>query len=248
MLVQFAIPNSVVGIFNAGGYVEEAQADASGIAFIQFPCAASPITAVVSALDLGGGNVQTCSSVTISTPATLPVKYSYFRSELVPGGVDLKWATSYEFNNEKFVIEKSLDGRNYVEVGSVAGAEYSTSEKVYSFLDAGYERGTAVYYRIRQVDFDGRFEYSRVVFVDTRSSGTIKVKLFPNPVTGSEPIQISGINTADLNKGNIRVFDMTGNAVGYRMAGSNAIQLDENAPTGMYIVRILDQSFRILKK
>lgn len=243
MLVQFAIPNSIVSIYNANGYVAQGTANAQGIVAVPYSCSFSPITAVLSVY-----GPQLCDDVTISTPATLPVKYNYFRSELVAGGVDLKWATSYEFNNEKFVVEKSLDGRNYTEIGTVAGSENSSSQKAYSFLDATFQRGGSAFYRIRQVDFDGRSEYSKVVFVDTRNSGTNTVKLFPNPVQGNEPLQIFGINTADLNKGNIRVFNVTGNAVGFKMAGTNAIQIDETAPTGVYIVRILDQSFRVLKK
>lgn len=243
MYIQFALPNSNVSIYNANGFVGQTTANPQGIAAIAYDCAVAPITGVLSL-----SNGQICDDVTISTPATLPVKYTYFRSELIAGGVELKWATSYEFNNQKFVIEKSYDGRNYAEIGSIAGSEYSVSEKAYSFVDPTYQRGTSAYYRIRQVDIDGRFEYSKVVFVDSRSSGTDKVKLFPNPITGNEPVQISGVNTADLNKGNIRVFNVTGNAVGFKMAGSNAIQIDENAPTGVYIIRILDQSYRLLKK
>ena len=244
LLVQFAIPNSNVSIFNANGYVAQGSANPQGTVAIPFDCALGPITAVLS---LGAGGII-CDDVTISTPATLPVKYNYFRSELISGGVNLKWATSYEFNNQKFVIEKSLNGSDYVEIGTVAGSENSTSEKAYQFLDGNFRRGEAAFYRIKQVDFDGRFEYSKVVFVDTRNSGSDKVKIFPNPIQGNEPIQISGINTADLNKGNIRVFNMTGNVVGFKMAGTNAIQLDENSPTGVYIIRVLDQSFRIVKK
>ncbi len=195
-----------------------------------------------------GTNGDICTNVTISTPATLPVKYNYFRSQLITAGVELQWATSYEFNNEKFVIEKSTDGRNYAEVGTVGGAENSTTEKAYSFVDANFKKGEAAYYRIKQVDFDSRSEYSKIIFVDTRKSGSDKVKIFPNPITGNEAIQISGINSADLNKGNIRVFNTTGNVVGFKLAGTNAIQLDENAPTGVYIIRINEQSFTVLKK
>lgn len=244
MLVQFAIPNSNVSIYNADGYVAQATAGANGVVFFPYPCSANPITAVVSVN--GGG--QICDNFTISTPATLPVKYTYFRSELVTGGVNLKWATSFEFNNEKFVIEKSRNGNDYEEIGTVAGAQESYSEKAYEFLDGNFRRGEAAFYRIRQVDLDGRFTYSKVVFVDTRNSGTDKIKAFPNPIEGNEPIQLSGINSADLNKGNIRVFNVTGSNVNFRMAGSNAIQLDESAPTGMYIIRVLDQSIRIIKK
>jgi len=243
MLVQFAIPNSNVSIYNANGYVAQANANAQGIVAVPYDCSLAPITAVLSVY-----GQQICDDATISTAATLPVKYTYFRSEVVAGGVDLKWATSYEFNNQKFVVEKSKDGKNYVEIGSIAGAENSTAEKAYSFLDVDFQRGGSAFYRIRQVDFDGRSEYSKVVFVDTRNSGSDKVKIFPNPIQGNEPVQISGINSADLNKGNIRVFNVTGNLVGFKMAGSNAIQLDENAPTGLYIIRVLDQSFRLMKK
>ena len=244
MLVQFAIPNSNVSIYNANGYVAQGTAGPSGVIFLPYDCSAAPITAVISAT----GSGQFCDNFTISAPATLPVKYTYFKSELVAGGVNLKWATSFEFNNQKFVIEKSTNGTDYTEIGSVAGAAESYAEKAYQFTDASFRTGQSAFYRIKQVDFDGKFTYSKVVFVDTRNSGSDKIKAFPNPIVGNEPIQLSGINTADLTKGNIRVFNVTGSAVNYRMAGTNAIQLDENAPTGLYIIRVLDQSIRIIKK
>lgn len=244
MFVQFAIPNSNVSIYNAGGYVAQATANGAGTVVVPYACGQGPITAVLS-VNLSTGAF--CNNVVISTPATLPVKYTSFTSTIQSQGVLLKWATSYEFNNAKFVVEKSTDGVNYTSVGEIAGAENSYEEKNYSFTDLGFRAGDVAYYRIKQLDLDNKFTYSKVVYVNNSKAGLGNIRLFPNPVRGNETIQVAGISAADLNKGNVRIYSVTGAPVAFDIAGSNAIQLDSRTPSGMYIIQILDKSYRILK-
>ena len=187
------------------------------------------------------------SSIVPDTNIVLPVRWVSFTAVNTEQGVDLRWVTLHEQLTQSFVVERSQDGKQYKQIGQLSAAHTSYSDKRYNFFDLNPKPGLN-FYRIKQVDFDGAFTYSKVVFVDTRNSGSDKIKAFPNPIVGNEPIQLSGINTADLTKGNIRVFNVTGSSVNYRMAGTNAIQLDENAPTGLYIIRVLDQSIRIIKK
>jgi len=84
----------------------------------------------------------------------LPINLLSFTAQLQAEGVDLKWVTSSEINNDYFTVERGQDGRNFVEVGRVAGAGNSNVERHYSFLDAEMPQATT-YYRLRQTDYNG---------------------------------------------------------------------------------------------
>lgn len=103
----------------------------------------------------------------------------------------LYWTTATEKDNEKFIIQRSLDAQNYQSIGEVKGAENSNHEIQYLFEDENPVEQTA-YYRIKQVDINGRFTYSKVVIKEGKE---IEITLYPNPVYGSD-VNISINNIA----------------------------------------------------
>ena len=116
--------------------------------------------------------------------AALPVELVHFRAKAVANHTaDLHWATASELNNNYFEIERSYDGRSFELVGEVKGNGNSQHQIAYSFLDEtiGLIQNTA-YYRLKQVDFDGAFEYSdiRVVRFDGRAE-MLEIAAYPNP-------------------------------------------------------------------
>ncbi len=241
MYVQNAIPFSSVSIYSNNGYAGQSFANGTGFAYVSYSCASNPIVSVLS-ISLDGDSI--CNVATISTPIPLPVKFSAFTSKIVAQGVLLKWSTSYELNNEKYIIEKSTNGSTYQAIGQVASGDNSIEVKDYQFIDASFQAGQSAYYRIRQVDIDQTTTFSKVVYVnDGKTSGPIKV--FPNPFANE--IQISGIRSADLNKGNVRLFNLAGAAVNYTISGSNAIRVDSNIPAGVYVLMVNGQSYKISK-
>ncbi len=243
MYVQFAIPNSNVSLYNAGGtFLGQGTADASGRAVVIYPCASGPVTGVLSILLSTGAS---CAVVNIANPATLPVKLTSFNGTITTQGTLLKWATSYEFNNAKYIVEKSVDGTNYQPIGEVGAIDNVLATKNYSFTDAAFRSGDAAYYRLKQVDIDGRFTYSKVVYVNGSKSGSVKVKIFPNPFVNE--IQVTGISSAEMNKGNIRLYNVTGAQVDFQISGANAIQVADNLPAGLYILKVKDAAYKIMK-
>ena len=97
------------------------------------------------------------------------------------GGVDVKWATASEINNDFFTVEKSLDNRNFNQIGTVKGSGTKNTTSHYSFED--YNPGAlTVYYRIKQTDFNGEFDYSSVVAI-TPLKGINNVSFQPNPAS-----------------------------------------------------------------
>jgi len=100
-----------------------------------------------------------CSSI------NLPVELAVFDGKYENGNVELFWQTLSESNNDYFVVEKSTDGLSFQQIGKVNGMGYSNALETYSFVDADiFEKG--YYYRLSQVDFDGKRTDFNIIYVD----------------------------------------------------------------------------------
>ena len=125
------------------------------------------------------GNINTTGSVTsfsassISLPFTLgyadqvlPLKILSFTAERRPGITYLQWSTENEQNVNHFEIERSANTINYTTIGTVAGRNISFQQH-YDFEDHSSIQGIA-YYRLKSVDYDGKFSYSKIIAVTER--------------------------------------------------------------------------------
>lgn len=143
----------------------------------------------------------------------LPVKWAEFNVKPLNEGNQLNWATYTEVNNEEFEIEKSNDNMlNFRKIGTVKGVGNSTKLSRYDFLDTEITSATS-YYRIKQVDFDGNFEYSEILVVQNNLKNNIRFT--PNPFTSQ--ILISA-DKQDLTEGTtIRMYNNQGQIVVEKM-------------------------------
>lgn len=114
----------------------------------------------------------------------LPVKFSFFKGNCDQGKTFLKWQTVSEINNDVFVIEKSLNGKDFVAYGKLKGAGNTNITKDYSFIDR-IKADALVYYRIKQIDYDGAFTYSEIVSINPCETEDKTILLvWPNPSKG----------------------------------------------------------------
>lgn len=97
-------------------------------------------------------------------------------------GTMLTWATNFEENNAMFVIEKSEDGLEFLNVGSVEGSGDSEDMKEYNFLDVMASAETT-FYRLKQVDFDGSFSYSEITTIRQKFKNNFMVARMTNVAT-----------------------------------------------------------------
>jgi hypothetical protein len=118
----------------------------------------------------------------------LPVRLSRFTGRLEDKTVLLTWTTALETNNSHFVIERSLDGNTYVPIGRVTGSGNRSVPVNYQFTDA--QPLESNYYRLRQVDYDGKSNVSKVVRVILRSVKTKTLHIYPNPVSSQMEIEV----------------------------------------------------------
>ncbi len=106
--------------------------------------------------------------------------------------VKLDWQTASELNNDFFTLERSADGIDWEEVTKIEGAGNSSSLLEYSTIDNNSNTGTT-HYRLKQTDFDGKFEYSKVKSVNMDNFVNSQITIYPNPV--SDQITILGHST-----------------------------------------------------
>lgn len=218
----------------------------SGTASFFYDCSGPGPVSVLIKRVVAGSPVEQCEITRIIPGASLPMKLTSFNGRLEnETSVDLNWTSAIEFNSHQYQIERSADGKNYVKVGTINAAGASNEAIKYSFKDPLPGSG-AFYYRLKQIDIDGKFEYSKSVYVNSKKGSSVVTKVFPNPFTSE--VQLIGATSADLNMpGNVKVFNLTGQMVKWRITGANAISIDETAPKGMYLIKIGDATHKLLK-
>jgi len=170
----------------------------------------------------------------------IPVELTSFTAKSDNNSVTLNWTTATELNNSGFQIERS-NGSDYQSVGFVAGHGTSTSAHSYVFVDQNLETGTYTY-RLKQVDLDGTFEYSKAVEVEVLGLREYTLdQNYPNPFNPSTTINFS---LAVDSKVSLKVFNVLGQEVasllnGQMSAGSQKVSFDASSlNSGVYFYRL----------
>ena len=159
----------------------------------------------------------------------LPIELTSFTASSSDAGIDLRWATSSEENNDRFEIERSVDDVLFVPIGSLPGAGNSAHDLRYMFTDREPTYGLN-YYRLKQVDFDGQYEFSPVVSAVWRKSGEVLL-VFPNP--GSDLVNIVVPHSAPGAM--FTVADATGRELRRAPISAEHITFDASSlPLGVY--------------
>lgn len=183
------------------------------------------------------------NSITINKSLCLPVKLTSFTAEEVNNEfVELNWVTETEVNNDFFTLERSNDGKEFIKLYEIDGSGNSNVTLSYQKIDTNPLMGIS-YYRLKQTDFNGDYEYSNIVTVKIdRHFGDISV--YPNPLHGDGFITFnSKINGAVK----VEILNVIGEKVYEKeyeiMIGSNKIKFSSKKMTqGIYFVKISDSS------
>jgi|JI9StandDraft_1071089.scaffolds.fasta_scaffold10786_5 hypothetical protein len=125
-----------------------------------------------------------------STSVFLPITLTEFTAEKNGETVNIMWSTASEYNNDFFTVERSADGEHFEPILTRKGAGTSITPNTYLALDEHPLSGIS-YYRFKQNDYDGSFDYSDIVVVDLRNVPKAEFNLYPNPA--SQNVQISAI-------------------------------------------------------
>jgi hypothetical protein len=193
------------------------------------------------------------SKVALEDLSPVPVELTSFTAEETSEGVELIWSTASEINNHGFEIEKSFDGENFFRAAFVQGAGTTTETKNYSYLDAiEYNGINTFYYRLRQVDYDGRSMYSEVLTVEFDvPKDFILHQNYPNPFNPSTTIKYAVPKKTLVS---IKIYDLTGQEIAslvneVKEAGTYELEFEaQNIASGVYIYRMIADDFSAVKK
>ncbi len=182
----------------------------------------------------------------------LPVELIDFQGISTADGVELLWTTASETNNSHFVVERLIGGSSFDEVVQVEGGGDSATPLYYGILDTQAPFGI-VYYRLKQVDFDGTSTRSRTIAViHNPQEATISIQ--PNPVENYQTV-ITAAGLATEQSVTIRITDMTGFMVRNYQRNTDSIggititlaDLDALA-SGLYTITLVSDRFRHAEK
>lgn len=186
---------------------------------------------------------------------SLPVTWLSFEGRAIAEGNELNWATATEIETKSFLIERSIDGRTFSEIGQVPAAGNSTIKRNYKFLDQHFHiDASLLYYRIRQLDLDGKYEFSKVIALAKKAKWPMtKLRISPNPFVRNLTIYLDSRMVG--KNGEVILSALDGREV-YRLNFSpllkeaNTIMLEDlpELTPGVYLLRVLlDGNLNVVK-
>ncbi len=156
---------------------------------------------------MGWGIINTLDAIEL---IPVPVELTLFSGSYVNGSVQLEWQTATETNNFGFEIQKRYDNTSYEKIGFVPGNGTTTNGMQYSFEDNDLLAGR-IFYRLKQLDFNGDFEYSNEIMVEVLNLTDYQLfQNYPNPFNPSTTIKYS---VPAQSKIKIALYDIIGNEV-----------------------------------
>ena len=190
-------------------------------------------------------------SYKVQAEYVVPVELTSFTAQASNGKIKLFWETATETNNRGFEIERSIDKKNFIKIGFVDGAGTSTESHSYFFTDDNSTQ-KEVYYRLKQIDYDGTFWYSQIV----EAAGLVPHEFalsqnYPNPFNPVTTIEYQLPVDAKVM---LKVYDILGSEVAtlvneQREAGYYKLSFyGSHLASGTYFFRLSANDFVQIKK
>jgi hypothetical protein len=201
--------------------------------------------------DLGGATRITHTNVDLGAyeyQGVLPIELQSFSVKKANNGALLEWKVASETDNEKFIIQRSVNGSNFEMVGEIYSIGNHSQTQNYSFTDFNPLKGDN-YYQLSQIDKDGSLEKLALKVLSFDFSDSDDVTIYPNPASDFIKIKINGGSTSDLIK--IRLVALTGYTVltqEFKNNVSNEITLKVgNYAPGIYVL-VIENGKAVVKK
>lgn len=194
-------------------------------------------------------NIVTLGSTEAANP--LPVDLISFAGVNQNGFNKLDWKTASELNNDYFELQRSNTGEEFLAVTKIQGKGTTNDLTAYTFVDEQPYAGKN-YYRLKQVDFNGNFEYSNIILVTNDVEDVFNISVFPNPASKEASITIRTLK-GDEYEATVHITDMTGRTLtSYVIHGEGSFEQQVDVSTwgevGIYLVEMRQGSKRVFKR
>ncbi len=207
--------------------------------------------AIASFADQGVAADLIENAVTYLFRDIIPVELTAFNALVAGNNVNLNWSTATELNNSGFEIQRKSENSSWSNAGFVAGFGTTTESKSYSFTDNNLAVGNYTY-RLKQIDFNGGYEYSNEINVDVNAPLTYNLEQnYPNPFNPSTLIKYSVAKDGFVN---VSIFNLLGEKVATLVNGNmkaGSYELNFNASqlsSGVYFYSIEAGDFKAVRK
>lgn len=181
----------------------------------------------------------------------LPVELNLFTAEIKDNSVLLSWTTVTEVNNYGFELERKSGVTDWKKIGFIEGSGNSNSPKQYSFTDKNLVGGSKFQYRLKQIDNDGRYEYTDIVEVNFIPKEFALYQNYPNPFNPETKIRYQ---LPKESKVSIKIYDILGSEIRELLSEQKEAGIFElefnavNLPSGTYIYIMSTGDFVQAKK
>jgi uncharacterized repeat protein (TIGR01451 family) len=210
------------------------------------------IARITSSSDAGVNFVDDGTAIINPEAGPMPVTLSKFGASLLQSNlIKVDWITSMEINCSRFIVQRSYDGNIFSDVETVAGNGTTNTVHTYSITDSAYSfTGTTVYYRLKQIDLDGKVNLSKTVSVKTKKTNQ-SVTVSPNPFTDYVNVNVDW-NASEVVS--VKILNVQGKEIISKQLtlnkGSNYFKIDNlsNLPAGIYLLQFTSLTQRLVEK
>jgi len=174
-----------------------------------------------------------------SASGALPVEFLYFQGKSQHDAIQLEWATSSESNNKGFEVQHSQDARTWKALDFVEGVGTTVQTQRYGYWHESPANGYN-YYRLKQLDYDGAFEFSDIV--EVRSKKKENIRAYPNPVREQVNIILPATNNG-AETVEVRWIDVLGRSLQQQMPAATdgqqlVLPVPTDLPNGLYLLQL----------
>jgi|694.fasta_scaffold01065_37 hypothetical protein len=187
-----------------------------------------------------GTSVGNCE---INECSFLSIQLVSFKAKCENKTIKLDWSTASETNNNYFLIERSIDAITWQVAAKVEGALNSLRNTYYTYNDLN-NSAALLYYRLKQTDVDGQFNYSPIIDVKNCAEDDTEISVYPNPAY--EILNII-VNQPDVKIVSVAIYNILGEVVYYTEKYQSQIVF-ENKVSGVYFLHVNLPSKTIIKK
>ncbi len=185
------------------------------------------------------------NEVSIRETSALPVELIAFNAVKIDGDALLKWKTASEFNNERFEIQvatslEQIQNDNFKVLGTIPGMGTSVEPQLYTYLDITPNKSGYYYYRLKQLDYDGKFDYSEIRELEF-SQENLQIATYPNPfidyvMIGSDQSKFSNLKGKLYNTAGQLVDEFETPVSGH--SGAYRFDIQSELPGGSYFLHL----------
>lgn len=181
------------------------------------------------------------ASVTLEDEPALPVELIFFEGTEAKNKIELKWSTAVEINNAYFDVLRSNDGEHFSAISRIEGFGNTNNVTEYLFSDLDVSNGT-YFYQLKQVDFDGEFEFHNIISIRYSNGQNDELSVFPNPVIGD---QFTLKSNRNIPEPILLIYSIEGGMIHEKRLKSNDqwtfYQSEINLPRGIYLLNVKDE-------